>query len=183
LPLTVSNGSSIGYVSAEGHWRPTDNAPDKQLVNKIAVKLRCEREQHVCREIDASLFMGVLTPDLTEYEISSWTDTGIVADASDDSECGIGHRLSIDFKANSVIVTDYPKKVGGKNFAGVPCKAFQNANSYILSGGDILLYGQNTIFSCTGDGASSAIIAKVKEFHGDVGDKAYPLSYPVVKLI
>ncbi len=122
MPLTVSNGSSIGYVSAEGHWRPTDNAPDKQLVNKIAVKLRCEREQHVCREIDASLFMGVLTPDLTEYEISSWTDTGIVADASDDSECGIGNRLSIDFKANSVIVTDYPKKVGGKNFAACPAK-------------------------------------------------------------
>jgi hypothetical protein len=54
-----------------------------------------------------------------------------VADDSDEGECGIAHRLSIDFKSNSVTITDYPKKVSN----GQECKEFQDANSYALHGG------------------------------------------------
>jgi len=173
VPLTVGHSSS--YATAEGYWQPTDKTPGNQLVSAVAVQIHCYRAEKVCWEAQASIFVGKLGPELIEYDVSSWTNSGIVADTVDDLECGVGHRLSIDFASNSVIVTDYPKKLGGKNIAGMPCSAFQNATSYALQGGDILLFGQNIIFSCSSSGANSAVIAKVKEFHGDVADKRYPV--------
>jgi hypothetical protein len=55
--------------------------------------------------------LGALRADLLEYAITSWTEEGIVVDDTDEGACGIGHRLSLDFKSNSVTVTDYPKRV------------------------------------------------------------------------
>jgi hypothetical protein len=140
-------------------------------VSQIAAKIECGREEHICREYDATLFMGALAPESHEYEISSWTGGGIVADDTDEGNCGIGHRLSIDFGSNSVTVTDYPKKVVNND----SCKAFQNANSYSLHGGSLIYYGQNQLFDCSNDGVNNTILSKVTEFHGDVADKAYSL--------
>lgn len=171
IPLKVFDHENLGIASAEGFWVSTDVSKDKQLVSQIAVKIECNRSEKTCREYDAALFMGMLQPQSQEYEISTWNRTGIVADDSDGGSCGIGHRLSIDFASNSVTVTDYPMKTGG----GTDCKAFQTANSYSLHGGIIGIMGQKQIFGCTKDGANSAVVAKVNEYHGHVADKAYAL--------
>ncbi len=173
LPLDVYDYTS--QARAEGYWEAIEHGTDKELVSGVAVKIECDRSDSLCRELQASNLLGILKPDSVEYAISSWTKNGIVADTADDTECGVAHRLSIDFASNSVTVTDYPKKLGGKNLAGVGCQAFQKAASYALRGGEIMLSGQNMIFSCTKDGANNAILAKVREFHGDVGDKSYSL--------
>jgi hypothetical protein len=136
IPLTVYRHENWGYVSAEGFWQATNQTKDKQLIFPIAVKIRCDRNEKICREADAAVQFGILKSDLLEYEISSWSDAGIVADDSDEGECGIAHRLSVDFKSNSITITDYPKKVSNTE----QCKGFQDANSYALHGGQLMLY-------------------------------------------
>ena len=136
IPLTVYRHEVRGYghVSAEGFWQATSTEKDKQLVWPIAVKIECDREPKVCRETDAVVQLGLLQPDSVEYEISSWTSTGILADDSD--ECN-RHSLAIDFKTNSVTVTDYPvKKAQGDSI----CKPLHEAYSYSLHGGQLQLY-------------------------------------------
>jgi hypothetical protein len=171
VPLSVSRDESIGWASAKGFWQSTEQSSGKQLAEEIAAKIECFRDENVCRESDAIVFMGLVEPDSNEYAISSWTSSGIVADDTNEGPCAIGHKLSIDFKSNSVVVTDYPKKLGGSK----DCRPFQTANSYSLHGGALGLQSSNEIFSCTSAGANSAILVKVNEFHGDVSDKAYPL--------
>jgi hypothetical protein len=168
-PLHVYHDSKYGIAMADGYWQATDKSEDKQLISKIAAKISCSKPEAVCREADATMFIA-LEPDTHDYSISSWTEHGIVADDSDEGQCAIGHRLSIDFDRNSVTVTDYPKSIGGKD-----CKPFQNANSYALHGGDLLMYGQDELFSCTKEGANSVIVRKVQELHGDVGKLPYQL--------
>jgi hypothetical protein len=170
-PLKIFHDERIGWASAEGFWRSTDPSKDKQLVGQNAAKIVCYRGDSICRELDAQVQLGILYPDSREYPISTWTSEGIVADDTDEGACAIGHRLSVDFKSNSVLVTDYPKKVGGSD----DCKVFQNANSYSLQGGKLMLYENNEIFGCTRSGANSAILAKVSEFHGAIADKTYRL--------
>lgn len=136
LPLTVYHDDHFGIADAEGFWQATSSNKDKQLVSPIAVEIKCRRDEKVCRESEATVFLGVLKAELLEYDVSSWDNEGIVADDGDVGNCGLGHRLSIDFKSNSVTVTDYPKKVSSdKN-----CQAFQDASSYALHGGQFMLY-------------------------------------------
>jgi hypothetical protein len=136
IPLRVSHiGSEL--ASADGFWQSTNTSKDKQLVSPIVVKITCTSYDKTCREAEASVFLGaILQADLLEYDITSWTNDGIVADDEDPGKCGIGHRLSLDFKSNSVTVTDYPMKVDNS----ADCKVFQDANSYSLRGGQIMLY-------------------------------------------
>ena len=164
-------------ASAEGYWVSTDSSPDKQLVGQTAVKIECTQDDRVCRENDASMLMGILEPDTEEYEISSWTDRGIEADETGAGRCGIGHKLSIDFASNSVVVTDYPTKMDNSNPKNpfLSCKAFQNANSYALHGGSLIYDGENELFDCSSDGVNNTILSKVIAFHGDVSDKSYSL--------
>src|SRR5579863_1049221 len=137
IRLTVNHDERFGLAYAQGFWQSTSPSKDKQLLSPIAVKIECNRHDKTCKESEASVLLGsILQADLLEYEITSWTGDSIVADDTDEGDCGIGHRLSLDFKDNSVTVTDYPKKVtSGKN-----CKAFQDANSYALHGGQLMLY-------------------------------------------
>jgi hypothetical protein len=139
VPLKVGRleSSNWKYVTVQGYWQSTSESKDKQLLSPIAAKISCDGGEKICREVDATVEFGsILSPALLEYEISTWTDTGIVADDTDEGDCGIGHRLAIDFKSNSVTVTDYPKKIA----TGKLCKAFQEANSYALHGGQVMLY-------------------------------------------
>lgn len=144
IPLTVHVSVDpaiprIGYgghgsASANGFWQSTSTEKGKQLVWPIAVKIECDREAKVCRETDATVQLGFLQPDEVEYEISSWSEHGIVADDAD--ECN-RRSLAIDFKTNSVTVTDYPiKKVQGDS----DCKPLHEAYSYALHGGQLQLY-------------------------------------------
>jgi hypothetical protein len=136
VPLTVRHEDRVGLAYAQGYWQATSLSKDKQLLSPIAVKIECNKLDKSCRESEATVFLGVLQADLLEYDITSWTTNGIVADDTDEGNCGIGHRLSLDFKSNSVTVTDYPKKVTtDKN-----CQAFQDADSYTLRGGQLVLY-------------------------------------------
>ncbi len=139
IPLTLGRleARNWKYVTAQGFWQSTSTSKDKQLLSPIAVKISCDGGEKICREADATVEFGaILSPGLIEYEISTWTDAGIVADDTDEGHCGIGHRLAIDFKSNSVTVTDYPKKMDNSKL----CKAFQEANSYALHGGQVMLY-------------------------------------------
>jgi hypothetical protein len=139
IPLKVYRHEApggYGHASAEGFWQSTSPSKGRQLLFPIAVKISCERGEHTCREADAIVQLGILKSELLEYDISAWTEAGIVADDSDEGACGIAHRLSIDFKDNSVTVTDYPKKVNNDEL----CKGFQDANSYALHGGQLMLY-------------------------------------------
>lgn len=149
IPLTVYHHESYGRASAEGYWMSTDSNDGKQLASQIAARIECDREEHFCRESDATIFLGLLKPESHEYAISSWTPEGIVADDNDEGTCGIGHRLSIDFRSNSVVVVDYPKKI---NTADSSCSGFQNANSYSLHGGALGFMALNGLFNCTAGG-------------------------------
>jgi hypothetical protein len=134
IPLTVfrDEGRGYGSASARGFWQSTSADKGKQLAWPIAVKIECDREAKVCREADATVQLGLLEPELVEYEISSWNGSGILAD--DTEECN-RHSLAIDFKTNSVTVTDYPIKKGDS-----VCKPLHDANSYALHGGQLQLY-------------------------------------------
>ena len=138
IPLKIYRYESghFGRASANGFWQATSAEEGKQLVFPIVVQITCYREEGICREVDASVQFGILKSEMTEYKISSWTEAGILADDEDEGLCGIGHRLTLDFKSNSVLVTDYPKKITDKAF----CKGLQDANSYALHGGQIMLY-------------------------------------------
>jgi hypothetical protein len=173
VPLSVYHYDyhSFRTISAEGFWVSTDTSKDKQLVQQIAAKIDCNSSEKTCTEHDAELFGGLLQPESESYQVTRWDDAGVVADDEEGGNCSLGHRLAIDFASNSVVVTDYPLKAGG----GTDCRAFQNANSYSLHGGSIGIMSENGIFSCTKDGVNSAIITKVKEFHGHVADKNYSL--------
>jgi hypothetical protein len=129
-PLKVFNHKS--YASVEGFWQSTSSSKDRQMAFPVAVSITCTRNNMTCTESQATVVLGFLKPDLVEYGISGWTEDVIAADS--DGNCGVGHRLSLDFKSNSVTVTDYPTKVLGGD-----CKAFQDANSYVLHGGGLML--------------------------------------------
>ncbi len=137
VPLHVGHDESIGWASAEGFWQSTSSSKDMQLAYPIAAKITCDRDEKICREVDACLLTfilpgGSLHADSADYTVSTWSGTGIVADDIDPSPCGIAHRLTIDFKSNSVIVTDYPTKTNVPKSCN---KASQNADSYALHGG------------------------------------------------
>jgi hypothetical protein len=177
VPLKVYHDDIYGTASATGYWVSTDLSPDKQLVGQTAVKIECTQYDHVCREIDASMLMGVLEADTEEYEILNWTNGRIQAEEAGSGRCGIGHKLSIDFASNSVVVVDYPTKIDNSDSKNslLSCKAFQNANSYALHGGSLIYYGQNQLFDCSSDGVNNAVLSKVEELRGDVADKNYSL--------
>jgi len=136
IPLTVDHDDKLGIATAEGFWQATSTESDRQLISPIAVKISCDRSEKICRESDATVLVGVLKADLLEYDVSSWNDKGVVADDNDAGKCGIAHRLSLDFKSNSVTVTDYPKKTSTDD----ECKGLQDANSFALRGGELVLY-------------------------------------------
>ncbi len=135
IPLAVFRYEVRGYgrASAQGFWQATSTDKDKQLVWPIAVKIECDREAKICREAGASVQLGLLEPELVEYEISSWNSNGVLADDTD--KCN-RHSLAIDFKTNSVTVTDYPIKKQGDSV----CKPLPEAYSYALHGGQLQLY-------------------------------------------
>ena len=135
VPLHVSHDESIGWASAEGFWQSTSTSRDQQLAYPIAVKITCNRDEKICREAEAAVMTvilpgGSLQADMGEFTVSSWTRNGIVADNTDPNPCGNASRLTIDFKSNSFIVTDYPTKANVPKF----CIA-KDADSYALHGG------------------------------------------------
>lgn len=171
IPLQVykHDYGNFSTATAEGFWLSTDTAKDKQLVPQIAAKIQCNKSENTCTENDAELVGGLLQVDSEEYKIAKWDSSSVIADDDKKGICNLGHRLAIDFNSNSVIVTDYPLKTGGSEF----CKAFQNANSYSLHGGTIGVMTISSIFTCTKDGISRAVISKVNELHGYVADKPF----------
>jgi hypothetical protein len=170
-PLDFIREDSIGWVEAEGYWQSIDPSPEKKLIPMIDAKIDCTRSEGVCREIDAEITIGVLNSNSSDYQISSWDDSGIVAEDAGSGSCAIGHRLMVDFKSKSVSVVDFPTKVSANQF----CEAFKWVNSYALHGGDYMLMGLNMIFYCDVHGASSAILSKVQERHGDISELTYSL--------
>ena len=112
--LTILREDSIGWVEAEGFWEPIDPSPNKKLISMIDAKIDCTRSEGICRENDAEIAVGALTSDSTDYQVSSWDNSGIVAADEGSGLCSTGHKLMIDFKTNAVTVVDYPTKIRGR---------------------------------------------------------------------
>lgn len=128
--------TSYGYLVVDGFWVPTNER--KKLPFPLAVKIECDRSEGVCREIGAQVSFGVLVPSMEEYRITSWTRSSVVAD--DETTCQIGHRLTVSLTAKSVTVVDYPTTAMGAHDNKF-CKALNDASSYVLHDGAILLDG------------------------------------------
>lgn len=159
------------YASAEGYWKEMDDSPGKKLVSNIAVSLKCDRDERLCKESQASIFAGLISANLVEYKVSSWNAERIVAVNDDDSSghCPTGHRLTVDLKSNSVIAVDYPITSTDKP----ECEAVNSASSYILQGGSLGIMGDNFIFSCSKNGINNAVTSKVNALNGDVIEHPY----------
>jgi hypothetical protein len=155
-PLQVSHYEygQYGHASVEGYWKEMDDSPGKKLIGHVAVSLTCDRDERRCNESQAS-----------------WTTTGIVADTDDDdlTTCRVAHRLTVDFKSNTVIVVDYLKSGSDKP----ECKALSSPNSYALQGGSMGILGYNSIFSCSKNGIDNAVTSKVNALNGDVVEHPY----------
>ena len=139
ISLHVYHDKSPGRetANAQGFWQPISKGSEKQLVDVIAVKIECIREERVCREADASMGpFGILEVQVSAYDITSWTESSIVADDAD--QCN-RHTLAIDFMSDSVTVTDYPLKRAGSDDA-VLCKPLPDSASYALHGGQWQLF-------------------------------------------
>jgi len=172
-PLRVSHFEygQYAHALAEGYWKEMDDSPGKKLISNVAVSLSCDKGERLCKESQASIFGGLVSANLVEYKISTWTADRIVADNDDDSSnrCPTGHRLTVDFKSNSVIVVDYPTTSSDKP----ECKAINSASSYSLQGGTIGIMGANSIFDCSKDGINNAVTSKVNALNGDVIEHPY----------
>ena len=123
-----------GILLADGMWYATSSIRDKQLIAPISVKIQCGKSVGICREFDATA-MGILQPDMTEYVVATWNSERIVAEDSEEGPCKISHRLVVDFKSKTVTLTDLPSQVGNAE-----CKSYRDANSYILHGGQVMLF-------------------------------------------
>jgi hypothetical protein len=126
---------SFGEISVDGMWYATSSIREKQLIAPIAVKIDCSRPIKICREIDATIAMGILQPDTTEYVISVWNGDQLIAEDSDEGKCNITHRLAMDFKSKTVTLTDLPSQVDTAE-----CRMYKDANSYILHEGQVMLF-------------------------------------------
>jgi hypothetical protein len=124
-----------GAVFIDGMWYATSTIRDKQLIAPIVVRIECGKSAATCREIDATVAMGFLKPDMTEYAISVWDAERIVAEDADEGPCKITHRLVVSFKSKTVTLTDLPSQVDTKE-----CNSYRDANSYILHGGQVMLF-------------------------------------------
>jgi hypothetical protein len=123
------------YLPIHGMWYSTSAAKEKQLIAPIVVRIGCGKTVAICREVDATVAMGILQPDVIDYVISSWSVERIDAEDSDEGPCKITHRLVVDFKSKTVTLTDLPSQVDTTE-----CKMYRDANSYILHGGQVMLF-------------------------------------------
>lgn len=130
----VDDDTDMGIVSAQGMWYSTSSAKSEQLIAPISVKILCSRTMNTCRESDATMAMGILQSDTTDYEVSLWDKDRIVAEDADEGPCRISHRLVIDFQSRTITLTDLPSQV-----TSADCKYYRNAKSYILHGGQAML--------------------------------------------
>jgi hypothetical protein len=132
-PLRVEQEGTFRLASAEGIWQVTSSGKDKVAGFPTAAKIVCSHSEKTCRESDAIAFLDSMHPELFVYDISRWTEAGIMADDRDTGNCGIGHRLLIDFKNNAVTISGYlTKKATGRR----ECEELQNyRSSYALRGG------------------------------------------------
>jgi hypothetical protein len=135
-PLTISHDDKLGNAFAQGFWQLTGSRKDTQPISPQTTKIICTRYDRTCGEIRASVPGGVLQADSFNYYVFTWTKDGIVANDFDEGVCGLGHRLSLDFKSNSVTVTDYPKHGSSEK----NCQSFQDLKSYALHGGQVALH-------------------------------------------
>jgi hypothetical protein len=135
IPLMVIRDDERGIASVQGFWQPTNPIEAKQPISPVAVTIECTRFNKTCGVFQASVSRGVLQAEPFDYYIATWTKDGIAADDFDEGRCGLHHHLSLDFKSNSVAVTDYPKNVTSNN----DCQEFQGTSSFTLHGGQVVL--------------------------------------------
>jgi hypothetical protein len=140
FPLGVfhreSTATNSEYAWSEGFWQSTSFDKGRQVNVPEAVFIMCKQTARTCQESVAGVSAGLLQPILKEYDITSWTADGISADQRE--LCGVGYRLWLDFKGNSVIRTPYPMKGGGS------CSIFHDPKAYLLRGEGLVLRPEAT---------------------------------------
>jgi hypothetical protein len=75
--MVMKTGNS--YVTAEGTWTRSGLTAGSSIAVPLQTsKINCNREERRCLEAKASVSGNVLTSELVQYDIESWSDTAIV---------------------------------------------------------------------------------------------------------
>jgi hypothetical protein len=117
-PAVIKTGENL--VTVEGTWTRTGPTADSSLAYPLQTsRIECNKEERRCTEARASVAGSVLTADLTDYDVESWTDAAIILrnaypcatevftiDLNTDAVTGAGHPTNQD--------SDYCRVYGGK---------------------------------------------------------------------
>jgi hypothetical protein len=131
-----------GGLSVSGVWQPESKDKGKELVFPLQVHISCStrsaqngysQTEHggTCHVYTAAfgmtpLAVSVQTIDEDDFEISSRSDTGLVA--TDEGLCQT-HTLSVSFTSGAVSLVDVPNHKEG-------CEQFKEINAYRLVRGE-----------------------------------------------
>jgi hypothetical protein len=109
----------VQTIFVTGHWVATNT---KNPVAGFSVsEITCDkpglwRKEGGCQEDGANVIPNLgfqVRPEHNEYEIVSWREDGMTARYVG-GVCKIAHTLEVSFKTGSVLITDSPTTVNGK---------------------------------------------------------------------
>jgi hypothetical protein len=118
-----------GAFIARGKWNPTENKASDGLDHLPLVEIHCFKAQNYCMQATASVHGDEPGLAVQYYQVTHWDRNGILAD-NEDFSCTT-NEIKINFKDNSVLAVDSPKKTGNTMDA---CKDLAHAISYTLIG-------------------------------------------------
>jgi hypothetical protein len=120
-PIFVTVGN--GLATAKGKWKATTGRPGDEVAFKHAVAIECSKSSRECLECTANVVEGEPDVQLEHYEIVRWDANGILAQ-NDSPDC-MTNQLVINFKEQSVMAIDAPKKGTTKNWT-TPARAMRS---------------------------------------------------------
>lgn len=105
-PIFVTLGN--GLATAKGKWKATTGRAGDEVAFKHVVAIQCSKSSRECLECTANVVEGEPDVELEHYEIVRWDANGILAQ-NDSPDC-MTNQLVINFKEQSVMAIDAPKK-------------------------------------------------------------------------
>ncbi len=114
---------------ARGKWNPTETKAGVARARLPLVEIHCFKNQSFCMQATASVHDNEPGLAVQYYQVVRWDKGGIVAE-NEDFSCTT-NQIKINFKDNSVLAVDSPRKTGKVLDA---CKDLAHAISYTLIG-------------------------------------------------
>jgi len=116
-------------VTARGRWNRTETRDGEERPQHLPlVEIHCYKVTSFCMQATATVHGGEPGLAMVIYQVVHWDKTGILAENQDFS-CTT-NQLKIDFKANSVMAMDSPRKKGKTVVEA--CKAIAHTIGYEL---------------------------------------------------